>query len=176
VVVVEGGGDGAAALAGGAEGHALGWDGGVGVEGVVGGDEAGDVDQIDGEGEMAGLVWRLDCYGGAHALVCLVVVVGRCRFMGHYMGCRLWVEIGRIRERRSGFENDTEVAAKNACVLKVIGLKREGSRFFSRWNDRRGSPALSGDVHRRGWIVIGSLKVGLVCRSRVFGLREMAHL
>ena len=44
VVVVEGGGEGRAGVAGGSEGYALGWDGGIGVEGVVGGDEAGDVD------------------------------------------------------------------------------------------------------------------------------------
>src|SRR5260370_42057166 len=50
VVVVEGGGEGAATMAGGAEGDALGGDVGVGVQGVVGGDEAGDVDQIRGEG------------------------------------------------------------------------------------------------------------------------------
>jgi hypothetical protein len=44
VVVVEGGGEGAAAMAGGAEGDTLGGDGRVGMEGVVGGDETSDVD------------------------------------------------------------------------------------------------------------------------------------
>ena len=48
--------EGAAAMAGGSEGDALGGDGGVGVEGVVGGDEAGDVDEGVGEGWLAGRV------------------------------------------------------------------------------------------------------------------------
>ena len=56
VVVVEGGVEGAAAMAGGAEGDALGGDGGVGVEGVVGGDEAGDVDEVVGEGRWPGVL------------------------------------------------------------------------------------------------------------------------
>jgi hypothetical protein len=74
VVVVEGGGEGAAAMAGGAEGDTLSRHGGVGVQGVVGGDEAGDIDQIFGQGRLSGLVWRLDC-GAAHAWVCLVILV-----------------------------------------------------------------------------------------------------
>ena len=43
-----------AAVAGGSEGDALGGDGGVGVEGVVGGDEAREVDEVGGGGELAG--------------------------------------------------------------------------------------------------------------------------
>jgi hypothetical protein len=54
VIVVEGGGEGAAAVAGGSEGNALGGDGGVRAEGIVGGDEAGDVDEVGGEGWLAG--------------------------------------------------------------------------------------------------------------------------
>ncbi len=50
VGVVEGCLEGAAAVAGGSEGDALGGDGGVGAQGVVGGDEAGDVDEVGGEG------------------------------------------------------------------------------------------------------------------------------
>ncbi len=61
-------------MAGRAEGNALGGDVGVWVQRVVGGDEAGDVDQIRREGRLAGLVWRLDCRDAAHALVCLMVV------------------------------------------------------------------------------------------------------
>jgi len=75
VVVVEASGEGTAAMAGGAKGDALGWDVGVWVQGIVGGDEAGDVDEIFGQGRLAGLVWRLDCGAAAHALVCLVVGV-----------------------------------------------------------------------------------------------------
>jgi hypothetical protein len=72
-------------MAGGAEGDALspseharrgprlGGDGGVGVQGVVGGDEAGDVDEVFGQGWLAGLVWRLDCVDGAHARIVLVM-------------------------------------------------------------------------------------------------------
>ena len=56
VVVVEGGGEGAAAMAGGSEGDALGGDGGVGMEGVVGGDEAGDVDEVFGQGWWPGVL------------------------------------------------------------------------------------------------------------------------
>ena len=48
VVFVEGGVEGAAAMAGGAEGYTLSWDGWIRMQGVVGGDEAGDVDQIRG--------------------------------------------------------------------------------------------------------------------------------
>src|SRR5258708_30766226 len=46
VVVVEAGGEGAAAMAGGAEGDALGRDVGVWMEGVVGGGEAGDIAHV----------------------------------------------------------------------------------------------------------------------------------
>ena len=65
MVVVEGGVEGGAAMAGGAEGDALGGDGGVGVEGVEGGDEAGEVDEGVGEGRwpgvLAGRVMRDGC-------------------------------------------------------------------------------------------------------------------
>ena len=64
VVFVEGGVEGGAAMAGGAEGDALGGVGGVGVEGVVGGDEAGEIDQVGGERKLAGLVgvwWLCSC-------------------------------------------------------------------------------------------------------------------
>ncbi len=93
VVVVEGGGEGAAAMAGGAEGDALGGDGGVGVEGVVGGDEAGDVDQIGEEGKLAGLVWCLGCGDGRHALL----PRGDVRLY-YSMGCGLWREMGGAPE------------------------------------------------------------------------------
>ena len=56
VVFVEGGVEGAAAMAGGSEGDALGGDGGVGVERVVGGDETREVDQVGEEWGLAGLV------------------------------------------------------------------------------------------------------------------------
>jgi hypothetical protein len=61
--------EGAAAMAGGAEGYALGGDGWVGMERVVGGDEAGDVGEICGQRMVAGLVGRGDglCVGRAHA-------------------------------------------------------------------------------------------------------------
>ncbi len=62
VGVVEGGLEGAAAVAGGSEGDALGGDGGVGAEGVVGGDEAGDVDEVGGEGRLAGGVGGLSAH------------------------------------------------------------------------------------------------------------------
>ena len=54
VIFVEGGLEGGAAVAGGAEGDALGGEAGVGVELVEGGDETGDVDEGCGEGEPAG--------------------------------------------------------------------------------------------------------------------------
>ena len=65
VVLVEGGVEGAAAMAGGSEGDALGGDGGVGMERVKGRDEARDVDEVGGEGLVAGLVW-CRCWAGAH--------------------------------------------------------------------------------------------------------------
>ena len=66
VGVVERGLEGAAAMAGGSEGDALGGDCGVGAKGVVSGDEAGDVDEVGGEGWLAGGVGGL----GAHAVWC----------------------------------------------------------------------------------------------------------
>ena len=74
VVVVEAGGEGAAAMAGGTEGYTLSGEGRVGMQTVVGGDEAGDVDQIFGQRRLAGLVWRVSCVDAAHALLCLAVV------------------------------------------------------------------------------------------------------
>jgi hypothetical protein len=64
--------------------------------------------------------------------------------MGHYMGCGLQVENGWIGGRTVGFENDTEVAKvakKGACVLGMVSLKRECSRFFQ-MEDRKVSRAL----------------------------------
>ena len=75
VVVVEGWREGAAAMAGGSEGDALGGIGGVGVEGVVGGDEAREVDQIFGKGELARLVGCLLRYMAGHACVLAVAVL-----------------------------------------------------------------------------------------------------
>ena len=114
-------------MAGGAKGDALGWDVGVWVQGVVGGDEAGDVDEIFGQGRLAGLVWRLDCGAAAHALVRLVVGVCVTGPVGHYMGCGLWGEMGW---EDVGFKNDTEVAGKGTCVLGLVSLKREYSQLF----------------------------------------------
>jgi hypothetical protein len=77
--------------------------------------------------------------------------------MGHYMGCGLQVENGWIGGRTVGFENDTEVAKvakKDACVLGVVSLKRECSRFFSNGRSQ-GQSSTAGDVHRRGLIVEG---------------------
>jgi hypothetical protein len=71
VVFVEGGFEGAATMAGGAEGYALGGDGRVGMEGVVGGDEAGEIDQVGEERWLAGLVGGLS-WIGAHAVVSLL--------------------------------------------------------------------------------------------------------
>jgi hypothetical protein len=54
VVVVERGVEGAAAVAGGSEGDALGGNGGVGVQGVKGGEQARGVEEILREGVLAG--------------------------------------------------------------------------------------------------------------------------
>ena len=59
VIFVEGGFEGAAAMAGGSEGYALRGDGGVGMEGVVGGDKAGEIDQVGWKRKLAGLVGGL---------------------------------------------------------------------------------------------------------------------
>jgi hypothetical protein len=109
-------------MAGGPEGDTLGGDIGVWVEGVVGGDEAGDVDEIFGEGRLAGLVWWVGCGDATHALVPRGGV-GLWRAVGHYMGCGLRVEMRGIRD-------DTEVAVKDACVLGLVSLKREYSQLF----------------------------------------------
>jgi hypothetical protein len=125
VVFVEGDVEGAAAMARGSEGYALGGYGRVGVEGVVGGDEAGEIDQVGWEWELAGLVGCLgsslgSCWIGAHAFWCPRGVVARC----HYMGCRLREEVG--------LKGGTEVAAKDACVLRAHSLKRECSQLSVR--------------------------------------------
>src|SRR5882757_6905201 len=52
-------------------------------------------------------------------------------------GCR-W----KWRRRSEGFENDTEVAAKGACVLSSVSLKRECSRFLFQMEDCWFSPVL----------------------------------
>ena len=76
---------------------ALGGDGGVGVEGVVGGDEAGDVDQVGGEGQVAGLVGCL----GLDWCSCRCCPLGLLSIFVNYMGCGLrrewvgWRWIGR---------------------------------------------------------------------------------
>ncbi len=108
VVFVEGGGEGAAAMAGGSEGYALGGDRRVGVEGVVGRDEAGEIDQVGEEGRVAGLV---GCLGwiGAHA-----VVVPRGVVM---IFVTIW-DAGCEREWVVGVV--TKVAAKDACVLRAL--------------------------------------------------------
>ncbi len=81
VVVVKACGEGRASVARGSESYALGWDAGVGVEGVVGGDEAGDIDEVFGERWLAGDVGLEGC-DLAHAGICLVeldsVVAARC--------------------------------------------------------------------------------------------------
>jgi hypothetical protein len=54
-----------------------------------------------------------------------------------------------------GFENDTEVAAKEACFLAVVSLKRECSRFPVAIEASQGQSSTAGDVHYREWIVEG---------------------
>jgi hypothetical protein len=56
VVVVEGRAEGAAAMARGSKGYALCRDGGVGMEGVIGSDEVGNIDQRCREGKLTGLI------------------------------------------------------------------------------------------------------------------------
>ena len=68
VVFVEGGVEGTAAMAGGAEGYTLGGDGWIGVEGVVRSDEAREIDQVFWQWVVTGAVGWM----GAHALVSLV--------------------------------------------------------------------------------------------------------
>lgn len=63
VVVVERGGEGTAAMAGGAEGDALGGDRGIGMQSVVSGEETREIDQVCGKRMVAGLVGWI----GAHA-------------------------------------------------------------------------------------------------------------
>jgi len=67
VVVVEGGVEGAATMAGGSKGDALGWDAGVRVERVEGSDEAWDADQGFKCGKVA---WLVGGWVVAHALLC----------------------------------------------------------------------------------------------------------
>src|SRR6266446_2865704 len=54
-----------------------------------------------------------------------------------------------------GFQDDTEVAGKDACVLGSVSLKREYSQLFVLfWNKCR-IRDYTGDVHRRVSIVEG---------------------
>jgi hypothetical protein len=64
VVVIKRGAEGAAAMSRCSKGHALGGDGGVGMERVEGRDEVGNIDQGGRIGEMAGLIG----WGCVHAL------------------------------------------------------------------------------------------------------------
>src|ERR1700761_4520977 len=105
-------------MAGGAERYALSGNGGVGMEGVGGGDEAGDVDEVFWEGRLTGLIWRLYRGGGAHALVCLMVL----------MFATIW-DAG-FRWKSVGIRDDTEVAGKGTCFLFLVSLKREYSQLF----------------------------------------------
>jgi hypothetical protein len=136
-------------MAGGAEGDTLGGDGGVWVEGVVGGDEAGDVDQVFWQGRLAGLVWCLDCGAGAHAMICLVVWV--CALHGSLYGMRVAGGNG------VGIRDDTEVAAKDACVLGAVSLKREYSQLFVLFLEYRsaGSRTTPATCIAEFWIVEG---------------------
>jgi len=127
VVFVEGGFEGAAAVAGGAEGYSLRGDGGVGMEGVVGGDEAGEIDQVGWERKLAGLV------GGLSLLVAHAVGVPlwRVRFVMTFAcwsqqlyGMRVVWEMN-ARRAAGRIRDDTEVAAEGACVLEAVSLKRE---------------------------------------------------
>ncbi len=86
VVLVEGGVEGGAAVAAGAEADFLVGVAGVGVQGVVGGQEAREVDEGVEAGEFAGLVGGAGlgwCGLDAHGAVCSCGVL-RQRFVG---GC-----------------------------------------------------------------------------------------
>jgi hypothetical protein len=60
------------------------------------------------------------------------------------------------------FENDTEVAAKEACFFVAVSLKRKCSRFPVAIETSRGQSSAAGDVHCRDRIVEGG--VGLALR------------
>ena len=50
--------------------------------------------------------------------------------MGNYMRCELLEGMGGLAEKMGGgFENDTEVAQKDACVLGAGSLKRKCSQL-----------------------------------------------
>ncbi len=80
-------------MAGGAEADALGGETGVGVELVEGGDEAGDVDEVLGERELAGGVG-----GGAHAVMDLGGVGRFARTLYGMRGGERRGGVGRVRE------------------------------------------------------------------------------
>jgi hypothetical protein len=55
-----------------------------------------------------------------------------------------------------GIRHDTEVAAKDACILGLVSLKREYSQLFVLFGTLQGRiKDDTGDVHRRVWIVEG---------------------
>jgi hypothetical protein len=60
------------------------------------------------------------------------------------------------------FENDTEVAAKEACFLLGVSLKRRCSRFPVAIETSQGQSSTASDVHCRDLIVEGG--VGLALR------------
>ena len=106
VVFVEGSVEGAAAVAGGAEGYTLRGDGGVRMEGVVGGDEAGEIDQVGWERKLAGLV------GGLSLLVAHAVDVPLWRVRFVYDLCLLvsatiWDACGVGNECQAGGWEDS---------------------------------------------------------------------
>jgi hypothetical protein len=63
----------------------------------------------------------------------------------------------------SGFENDTEVAAKVACFFVAVSLKRNCSRFSVAIETSQGQFSTASDVHCRDLIVKGW--VGLALRA-----------
>ena len=54
-----------------------------------------------------------------------------------------------------GFENDTEVAAKEACFFVAVSLKRKCSRFPVAIETSQGQSSTASDVHCRDLIVEG---------------------
>ena len=92
VIVIEGGEEGVAAVTGGSEGDALGGYGGVGVQGVVGSDEAGNIDEVGGEWGLAGSVGLLS----AHELNVLVTGSADLCNIWDGSGRRKWLEWGSL--------------------------------------------------------------------------------
>ena len=68
----------------------------------------------------------------------------------------------------SGFENDTEVVAKEACFFVAVSLKRECSRFPVAIETSQGQSSTASDVHCRDLIVKGW--VGLALRVFLRGV------